>query len=225
MSRRILTIVLALVGSTALSAFAFGGWATVTLDDLPTHLTVGKPTSFTFIVRQHGQTPLNDVKPTLEAKTGAMIMGTTVTAAASRTKVDGQYTASLVVPKAGEWRITVNSGWGNSNIKLYPIQAVEAGKVVAALADAERGRHLFAAKGCATCHVNKDVEGGMQLDVGPDLTGKQYDPAYLALWLANPKIKPPTKPGNEMPNLGLSKTEIASLVTFITNGKTAATKQ
>ena len=130
-----------------------------------------------------------------------------------------------MVPKAGEWRITVNSGWGNSNIKLYPIQAVEAGKVVAALADAERGRHLFAAKGCATCHVNKDVEGGMQLDVGPDLTGKQYDPAYLALWLANPKIKPPTKPGNEMPNLGLSKTEIASLVTFITNGKTAATKQ
>jgi len=89
----------------------------------------------------------------------------------------------------------------------------------------ERGKRLFVAKGCVTCHVNKNVDGGMQLDVGPDLTGKQYDPAFLALWLANPKIKPPTKPGAEMPNLGLSQREIASLTSFITGGKSVAVKQ
>jgi mono/diheme cytochrome c family protein len=140
--------------------------------------------------------------------------------------VDGQYTATLTVPNAGEWRVTVNSGWGNSHIKLLPLQAVEAGRTVAAISEAERGRHLFAAKGCTTCHVSKEVEGGMQMDVGPELSGKTYDPAFLALWLANPKIKPPTKAGNEMPNLGLSKAEIASLTAFITNGKTAsASKQ
>ena len=70
--------------------------------------------------------------------------------------------------------------------------------------------------------MSKEVEGGLQMDVGPELTGKTYDPAFLALWLANPKIKPPTKAGNEMPNLGLSKSDIASLTAFITNGKTAA---
>ena len=117
----------------------------------------------------------------------------------------------------------MNSGWGNSHIKLYPIQAVEAGKTVAALTATERGKHVYAAKGCTTCHVNKDVEGGLQMDVGPDLTGKTYDPAYLALWLANPAIRPPTdaKRG-PMPNLGLSKVEVVALTAFITNGKTAA---
>lgn len=226
MNRRMLTLALpALVAATA-GAYAFGGWAVVTIDDVPTQLTVGKPTTFTFVVRQHGVTLMNDLKPTVEARSGAMIGGTTVKVAATRTTVDGQYTASLTVPKAGEWRVTVNSSWGNSHITLYPLQAVEAGRTVAALAAAERGKHLYAAKGCTTCHVNKEVEGGLQMDVGPDLTGKTYDPAYLALWLANPKIKPPTKAGNEMPNLGLSKTEIASLTAFITNGKTAAaTKQ
>ena len=226
MNRRLLTLVLpALVAATA-GAYTFGGWAVVTLDDLPTQLTVGKPTTFTFVIRQHGVSLMNDVKPMLEAKTGSVIGGTTVNVAATRTSADGQYTASLTVPKAGEWRVTVNSGWGNSHIKLYPLQAVEAGKTVAALTAAERGKHVYAVKGCTTCHVNKEVEGGLQLDVGPDLTGKTYDPAFLALWLANPKIKPPTKAGNEMPNLGLSKADIASLTAFITNGKaTAAIKQ
>ena len=222
MHRRLLTLALpALVAATA-GAYTLGGWAVVTIDDLPTQFTVGKPTTFTFVIRQHGVSLMNDVKPTLEARTGSMVGGTTVNVAATRTNADGQYTASLTVPKAGEWRLTVNSGLGNSHITLYPIQAVEAGKTVTALTLAERGKHLYAAKGCTTCHVNKDVEGGLQLDVGPDLTGKTYDPAYLALWLANPKIKPPTKAGNEMPNLGLSKTEIASLTAFITNGKTAS---
>jgi mono/diheme cytochrome c family protein len=225
MKRRVLAATLTLVGAAALSAFAFGGWASVTIDELPTQFTVGKPTTFTFIVRQHGVSPMNDVKPTVEARLGSVIGGTTVNVAATRTTKDGQYSVALNVPKAGEWRVTVNSGWGNSHIKLYPIQAVEAGKTVALLADAERGKHLYAAKGCTTCHVNKDVEGGMQMDVGPDLTGKAYDPAYLAMWLTNPRIKPPTKTGNEMPNLGLSKSEVAALTAFINSGKTVAAKQ
>lgn len=224
MNRRLLTLALpALVAATA-GAYTFGGWAVVTVDDLPTQLTVGKPTTVTFVVRQHGMSLMNDLRPTIEAKLSSMIGGTGVNVAATRTNMDGQYTASLTVPKAGEWRIKVNSGWGNSHIQLYPIQAVEAGKTVAALASADRGKHLYAAKGCTTCHVNREVEGGLQMDVGPELTGKSYDPAYLALWLANPAIRPPTdaKRG-PMPNLNLSKTEIAALTAFITNGKTAAT--
>ena len=220
MNRRMLMVALpALVAATA-AARSFGGWAVITVDEVPTQLTVGKPTTFTFVIKQHGVTLMNDRKPTLEARSG----GATITTAAARTKLDGQYTASLTVPKTGEWHVTINSSFGNSNIKLQPLQAVEAGKTVAVLADAERGKHLFAAKGCTTCHVSKEVEGGLQLDVGPDLTGKTYDAAYLAMWLANPRIKPPTKAGNEMPNLGLSNTEIRSLVAFVNGGRVAAGK-
>ena len=221
------TIALVSVLALSASAYAFGGWAVVTLDDLPTSLTVGKPTTFTFVVRQHGHTLMDDVKPSIEAKTGGMIGGSTVTVDARRMKESGRYSATLSVPKAGEWRITINSGWGNSATKLYPIPAVEAGKTVAALSDVERGKHLFAAKGCLACHVNTRVEGkGIVDDFGPNLSDKAFDPAYLAMWLANPKIKPPTNPGREMPLLGLSKAEIASLTAFINNGKSvAATKQ
>src|SRR5882672_3991165 len=98
MKRRLQTFALpALVAVTA-GAHAFGGWAVVTIDDLPTQLTVGKPTTFTFVVRQHGFSLMNDVKPTLEAKAGSMIGGATVNVAATRTNVDGQYSAALTVP-------------------------------------------------------------------------------------------------------------------------------
>jgi mono/diheme cytochrome c family protein len=226
MTRRILATALALVGATALSAYAFGGWAVVTLDELPTHLTVGQPTTFSFVVRQHGIELMNNVRPSIDAKMGSMIGGSSVTVQATKMKEPGRYSAALTVPKSGEWRITINSGWGNSTTKLYPIQALEAGKTVASISEAERGRQLFAAKGCLTCHVNDRAgEKGVASDYGPNLTDKAYDPAYLAMWLANPKIRPPTKPGAEMPNFGLSKAEITSLVTFINNGKTAAAKQ
>jgi mono/diheme cytochrome c family protein len=209
------------------SAYAFGGWAVVTLDELPTSLTVNKPTTFTFVVRQHGVSLMDDVKPSIDAKMGGMIGGSAVTVQATKLKDAGRYAATLVVPKAGDWRITINSGWGNSNTKLYPIPAVEAGKTVAAISEMERGKQLFAAKGCLTCHVNERVEGsGIVNDIGPNLTDKAFAPEYLALWLANPAIKAPRVAGKEMPNLGLTKTEIASLTTFINNGKTvAATKQ
>jgi mono/diheme cytochrome c family protein len=169
---------------------------------------------------------MDNVEPTLDAKMGSLIGGSSLTVKAVKLKESGHYAATLVVPKAGEWRVTINSGWGNSNNKLYPIQAVDAGKTVATIAAAERGKHLFVAKGCLTCHVNERVEGkGIVDDYGPNLSDKAFDPAYLAMWLENPRIKPPTTPGREMPVLGLSKAEIAALGAFINNGKTVASKQ
>lgn len=226
MQRRILAVFLSLVSAAALSAYAVGGWAVVTLDELPTQLTVGNPTAFTFVIRQHGASLMDNVKPSIEAKMGSLVGGSAVTVPATKLKEPGRYSAALTVPKTGEWRITINSGWGSSATRLYPIQAVEAGKTVAAISETDRGKYLFAAKGCLTCHVNERVEGkGIVNDLGPNLTHNAYNPAYLAMWLANPKIKPPTTPGKEMPNLGLSKAEIAALTAFINSGRSVTAKQ
>jgi mono/diheme cytochrome c family protein len=227
MQRRVLAATLTLVGASALSAYAFGGWALVSLDEVPTHLQVGTPTQLSFMVRQHGVEPLTGLQPTIEARTGGMIGGTTVEAKAVPGKKQGQYTAVITIPKTGEWKLTIRSGFGPSNLTLLPLQATDGKTTVASISESERGKQVFVAKGCLTCHVNERAPGekGMVSDYGPSLTDKSYDPAFLAMWLENPRIKPPTTAGKEMPNLGLSKREITSLVAFINNGKTAAAKQ
>ena len=55
------------LGGTVLcaSAFAVGGWAAVTVDDVPEYLVAGKPVTLSFVVRQHGHTPLGDLSPTV----------------------------------------------------------------------------------------------------------------------------------------------------------------
>ncbi len=77
------------------------------------------------------------------------------------------------------------------------------------------GKALFAAKGCATCHVNRravETHGECCAGVGPDLTDYTNDPAFLRRWLADP---PAVRPGTQMPNLNLSAVEIEDLIAFL----------
>ena len=85
----------------------------------------------------------------------------------------------------------------------------------AVAADASRGRALFAAKGCATCHINtraSEARGECCGGVGPDLTNYTNDPAFLRRWLADP---PAVRPGANMPDLNLSPAEIEALIAFL----------
>ena len=82
-------------------------------------------------------------------------------------------------------------------------------------ASAAAGKALFAAKGCATCHVNQRAgiaPGGCCQGVGPDLSNYRNDPAFLRRWLADPAA---VRPATQMPNLNLSPTEIEALVAFL----------
>jgi cytochrome c553 len=207
------------------SAFAFGGWAVITVRDVPDHLTVGQPTTIAFSVRQHGQTPLGGLVPSIEARQASAGAGAFVRGAVRAGAKDGEYVGTLAVPKAGEWRVTIRSGFGRSDLALLPLQATDGRGAVAALTAAERGRHLFVAKGCVMCHERAGLETKPMAAVAPDLTGRTFDPAYLALWLANPRIRPPTKGYGEMPNLGLSQQEIAALSAFINDGTRVAARQ
>jgi len=199
-----------------LFALHVGGWAVITVEDLPDQLVVGQPVTLTFAVRQHGRTLLSGLNARVEAKAG----GQTVHAAAAAAGT-GRYAATLTLPHAGAWTITVYSGFGPSNLTLMPVPAANAGRPMAEPTLADRGQRLFVAKGCLTCHLHDAVPASGAVKVGPDLSGRRFDADYLRRFLADPNIATTRGPGGfEMPNLNLAPREIAALAAFI-NGERA----
>lgn len=196
----------------------YGGWAAITVEDLPDYGVVRQPLNLTFTVRQHGVTKLSNLEPRVEARG----TGTNAAAVAVPGKEEGQYTARLVLPQAGEWTITIHSGFGNSKVTLEPMQVIDASATApAALAAADRGRRLFVAKGCLTCHVHGDVSGSGVVAVGPELTNQRLAPEYLQRFLADPAM---IGSANRMPNLNLKQAEIGALIAFLNKaeGQTGA---
>jgi hypothetical protein len=205
-----------------LAAASFGGWAVITVEDLPDHVVVGKPLALEFLVRQHGVTLLEGLHPRVEARSGDQF----VNVAAEAGKTSGRYLAALSLPSAGDWTVTINSGFGPSKSTLMPIEAVVAGgKPSKVLAESDRGRRLFVAKGCFSCHVHKGVEAtGIVADFGPELTHKRYEADYLRQFLANPEIGASRQSTAKMPNLLLRPVEIASLVAFLNADRRVASE-
>lgn len=207
---------------TPLLCLGFGGWAVCTVDDVPTHLVVGRPTPIKFTVRQHGITLLSGLSPSVELNSGI----NEVTVNATSTGEPGRYQATIVPASPGTWTLTVHSGFGPSSTTLLPLRVIAANAPApAVLADAERGHQLFYGKGCVTCHVRGgDVAYSMK--IGPDLTGKRYVADYVAKFLDDPESSPLSKafgnPYAKMPKLGLSKVEITALVAFLNTSEVAA---
>jgi cytochrome c2 len=126
------------------------------------------------------------------------------------------------------WQVTINSGFGNSKAVLVPWRVVDSVRTIRGtveehlktlgiqpFGEAERGRRMFAAAGCVTCHTHREVPvEGQVKSLGPDLTNRTYSADYLAKFLANPSIKPPTN-GKRMPNPGLRQKDITPLIAFI----------
>jgi mono/diheme cytochrome c family protein len=195
-------------------AFTYGGWAVITVDDLPDYIVAGKQTDVAFMIRQHGVMPLPGVSPRVTMKT----RDAEVSAMARPAGEKGHYVASLTVPSAGDYAVRIQSGFGSNENTLLPVKAIAAGATPPRpLADADRGHRLFFAKGCVTCHV-RGTEGADGVKVGPDLTGRRYPPDYVAKFLADPDKSPLSKSNTtstRMPKLDLRDREIASLVAFI----------
>lgn len=215
MSKRFLKPLLVVLCATVAAFVAFqvhaGGWATITVADLPDHFVAGKATNLTFTVRQHGVRLMDDLTPSLEAVQGQDKATATVTR--DRTN----YHAQLTLPKPGAWTITMKSSFGTSDVTLPPIEAVAANVAAKPLAQAERGRRLYAAKGCIGCHQHEGSGAKGGFPVAPNLTNKHYGDAYLTQLLADPKKV--LASSKNMPNLNLKPQEIAALVAFINAGK------
>ena len=208
-----------LAGSATMSRY-LGGWAVVTVDDLPDYVVAGQPIRLSFVVRQHGMRPLDGLRPSVEARSGNV----DISVNAQPDTGTGRYVATLNLSRPGEWTMTIHSGFGAQSATLSPLQAVDARAArPRVLSEAERGRRLFIAKGCFTCHVNTEVTSAPSVRIGPDLTGRRYPAEPLAKFLAHPDSVqltqlPRTGPWR-MPNLGLKDREIASLVAMINSSR------
>lgn len=199
-----------------LFASVFGGWAAVTLDDVPDYLVAGQPATLTYTVRQHGVEPMSGLNASIEARSGDLAATAPVTAAGK-----GRYSATLNLTRPGNWTLTITTGFWPRQVTL-PMQVIAAGTAAPVLADAQRGQRLFTGKGCYTCHVHRDVptEG---VQYGPNLSDRRFDAAWLAQFLADPPKALRARGSQKMmPNLELKPKEIAALVAFLNGeGQTA----
>jgi hypothetical protein len=99
---------------------AGGGWATVGFAPLPDGTDAGSTWSPTIFVKQHGVTPLAGLQPVVSVHrhdTGALQRFTAV-----ETSEPGVYTADVVFPTEGAWRVTIESGFGGSNVTYGPVE-------------------------------------------------------------------------------------------------------
>jgi len=203
---RLVVPVLALLVA-AVAAYA-GGWATITLHDFPDYAVAGTPLKLTFTVRQHGVSPLTDLKPTVRATTTAgLIARGTAGVGGPR----GEYSSSLTLPQPGDWTIIVDSGFLESTVTLPSLKVIATGAPTPApFALQTRGLRLFSAKGCVGCHTHLEVNPRAGADAKMNLTGKRFEHGYLKSFLADPSIR-----SAEMPNLNLKPQEIEALAAFI----------
>jgi len=98
-----LAIVLSLVFVLPVLA---GGWAVITLDELPTGIVAGEPFTVGFTVLQHGKTPMTGLEPTITAN---LYKETEFVVDAEPEGKPGHYTATLTFPKEGQWRWSIQA--------------------------------------------------------------------------------------------------------------------
>ena len=215
------------LASAALAGLAaMGGWAVVTVQDLPEHFVAGRPYTIEFKIRQHGRHLLNDLEPELIVSTSAPRFGGVLGGAneqrirATARPGQGTYAATFTAPSTGPLYLTIKSGFGASNLRLYPAPVIAAGATPPAMSPGDRGRVLFVAKGCNACHTNADLvdrPDNQQIKAGPELGGHRLARDYVIQKMKNPASE-------TMPDLGLSDAEIAAIATFLTGGeRTTAT--
>lgn len=206
---------------------AFGGWTVITVRDLPEYLEVGTPTTLAFDIRQHGRTLMNDRSPTVTLKkAGSGLLAKRQRFAAVRAEEPGRYVATVTPGEAGMVEVTIDADWYGSDVTLTPMPVISRGEKPASLAAVDRGRQLFVAAGCVTCHAKQDdsqLGDRKAIPVGPVLTGRQFPVEWLAQKIADPaRFRVGTGQDALMPALGLSEREINALVSYLNNRQLSA---
>src|SRR5204863_3667102 len=100
-------LMLKLVAALTAGLVAMGGWAVVTVKDLPEYFVAGQQYTIEFQVRQHGRTLLSGLRPELvieRAATRDVVIPALARSAA------GTYAVTFTAPAAGEVQFTIRSG-------------------------------------------------------------------------------------------------------------------
>jgi hypothetical protein len=117
---------LALLVAAALPATAHaGGWATVETDGQPVGLGAGEPWHVELLIKQHGITPIDGVKPSIRIENDAGVSRTFPARPAGR---PGTYVADVTYPTAGTWRTQIFDGFTDAlPHRLSPVAIGPAG--------------------------------------------------------------------------------------------------
>lgn len=221
MSRNRILLGLAALSLSLASIVHAGGWAIVTVKELPDHLVAGQGFAVTFAVRQHGMTLTNGLKPTIYAKGPGKA---DLKIGAQPSGRDGEYRFELKLPEPGDWRVTIDSGFisfltggrtGSSDVispaagvVTLSLTVIPSGASPVAMSEKQQGERLFTAKGCIGCHTT---------GIASEVTVKTLTRDYIKRVLADPAgtLKSRKDSFPEMPNLELKPTEIDSLAAFL----------
>lgn len=103
--RNVLSLALMLSLVIIIPVFA-GGWAVITLDELPTAVRAGEPLTVGFTVLQHGRTPMTGLTPTI---TATLYKDEQFVVSAEPEGKPGHYTATLTFPKEGNWNWSIQA--------------------------------------------------------------------------------------------------------------------
>jgi cytochrome c2 len=239
MTRRTLWfLTAALLVMSLLMTVSAGGPPIVTVGKLPQYFLAGRTETFTFTVRAiwghhepvdngfYGVRAIADRKPQIKVP-------------AAPTGRKGEYSATLALPDAGEWTITIDIAPIPETFSnpLLPVMAIQPGSPEPRLlSQVELGERFFVEKGCVSCHDNEEVSSPKVFAYWkrrpsnslpyfvpdypggpPDLTGRKYPADYLTKFLSNPAR---FNKDTNMPNLGLSREDIAALVAFMNRERT-----
>lgn len=97
-----------------------GGFATVSVDPLPTGIEAGETWRTEITVLQHGVTPLDGLEPVITIRDTAS--GATREFKASAADRTGRYDAQVVFPEAGSWNVVVDpQWWGEATLTFGPV--------------------------------------------------------------------------------------------------------
>jgi hypothetical protein len=117
-------LVLLLSLFTATPSFA-GGWAVITLDELPANVVAGEPLTIGFTVRQHGRTPMTGLAPTI---TATLYKDEQFVVHATPEGEPGHYTATLTFPQEGEWSWSIQAFTMDQPMPVLTVAAAVAAK-------------------------------------------------------------------------------------------------
>lgn len=121
---RSFTVALALLLITTITATA-GGWAVITLDELPGQIVAGQSFTIGFTVRQHGRTLRDDLAPILRFNRSDAKDSLDFTA--KREGDSGHYVASVTLPNDGQWNWKVDiEQFGMVTQDMSPLTVVAA---------------------------------------------------------------------------------------------------
>lgn len=117
------------IGLVLVSALVFaipvfaGGWAVITLDELPTEIVAGEPVTIGFMVLQHGKTPLDGLAPTITAN---LHKEQEIVVHAEPDGEPGHYVATMTFPVEGEWTWSIQAFTMDQPMPSLQVAAVVA---------------------------------------------------------------------------------------------------